>query len=96
MVIYYPYLICGKWWTFKSAKVNSLHKNAPRTELGRGAAMIVESLRLYYHLRCFRCYVCNVTLGNGTSGADVRVRGTKLHCAKCFSTDETGFKLTQI
>uniref|UniRef100_A0A0M3I599 LIM zinc-binding domain-containing protein n=1 Tax=Ascaris lumbricoides TaxID=6252 RepID=A0A0M3I599_ASCLU len=41
-------------------------------ELGRGAAMIIESLNLFYHLGCFRCYVCNRSLGNGTQGADVR------------------------
>merc|ERR1719195_949182 len=33
-------------------------------ELGRGAAMIIESLRLYYHLRCFKCCVCHIQLGN--------------------------------
>ena len=27
---------------------------------GRGAAMIIESLRLFYHLRCFQCCVCHV------------------------------------
>ncbi|KHJ80649.1 hypothetical protein OESDEN_19673, partial [Oesophagostomum dentatum] len=25
-------------------------------ELGRGAAMIIESLNLFYHLACFKCY----------------------------------------
>ena len=25
---------------------------------GRGAAMIIESLRLFYHIRCFKCCVC--------------------------------------
>uniref|UniRef100_A0A1I7WYX1 LIM zinc-binding domain-containing protein n=1 Tax=Heterorhabditis bacteriophora TaxID=37862 RepID=A0A1I7WYX1_HETBA len=32
-------------------------------ELGRGAAMIVESLNLFYHLACFKCYVCKTPLG---------------------------------
>ena len=33
-------------------------------ELGRGcAAMVVESLGLYYHINCFRCSVCNIQLG---------------------------------
>ena len=33
-------------------------------ELGKGcAAMVVESLSLYYHINCFRCSVCNVQLG---------------------------------
>lgn len=67
-------------------------------ELGRGAAMIVESLNLFYHLSCFRCYVCNMPLGSGQRGADVRVRGSKLHCQKCYFTDEriAGVKMSQI
>lgn len=33
-------------------------------ELGKGcAAMVVESLQLYYHINCFRCSVCNAQLG---------------------------------
>ncbi|XP_031621786.1 myb-like protein X isoform X3 [Contarinia nasturtii] len=57
-------------------------------ELGRGAAMIIESLRLFYHLDCFKCCVCRVQLGDGVSGADVRVRNQKLHCNNCFSSDD--------
>ena len=55
---------------------------------GRGAAMIIESLRLFYHLRCFKCCVCHVQLGNGNAGTDVRVRNNKLHCQNCYSNDE--------
>ncbi|KAH7731382.1 CRE-LIM-8 protein, partial [Aphelenchoides avenae] len=65
-------------------------------ELGRGAAMIIESLNLFYHLSCFRCYVCNAALGNGTRGADVRVRGVKLHCQRCYSNDAMGLKYSRI
>uniref|UniRef100_A0A915B815 LIM and calponin homology domains-containing protein 1 n=1 Tax=Parascaris univalens TaxID=6257 RepID=A0A915B815_PARUN len=65
-------------------------------ELGRGAAMIIESLNLFYHLGCFRCYVCNRSLGNGTQGADVRVRQSKLHCQTCYSNDEAGLKFSQV
>src|SRR5699024_9355650 len=33
-------------------------------ELGKGcAAMVIESLSLFYHINCFRCSVCNVQLG---------------------------------
>ena len=55
---------------------------------GRGAAMIIESLRLYYHLKCFQCCVCHIQLGNGSTGTDVRVRNNKLHCQNCYSNDE--------
>ncbi|CAG0894455.1 unnamed protein product, partial [Cyprideis torosa] len=57
-------------------------------ELGRGAAMIIESLRLFYHLGCFRCCVCEAPLGNGEAGADVRVRNNRLHCQNCYSNDQ--------
>lgn len=56
--------------------------------IGRGAAMIIESLRLFYHIPCFKCCVCGIQLGNGSAGADVRVRNHKLHCHNCYSNDE--------
>jgi hypothetical protein len=58
--------------------------------------MIIESLNLFYHLSCFRCYVCNTTLGNGNQGADVRVRDTKLHCQTCYSNDDDGMRYSQV
>jgi len=66
-----------------------------KEELGRGAAMIIESLRLFYHLRCFQCCVCHVQLGNGSAGTDVRVRNNKLHCQNCYSNDE-GLKFSKV
>ncbi|KAJ8708999.1 hypothetical protein PYW07_008825 [Mythimna separata] len=57
-------------------------------ELGRGAAMIIESLSLCYHVWCFTCAVCGARLGDGRAGADVRVRMHKLHCQHCYSSDD--------
>lgn len=57
-------------------------------ELGRGAAMIIESLRLFYHMECFKCCVCHIKLGDGLIGTDVRVRNHKLHCHNCYSSDD--------
>lgn len=57
-------------------------------ELGRGAAMIIESLCLFYHMDCFKCCVCHVQLGDGLMGTDVRVRNNKLHCHNCYSSDD--------
>jgi len=57
-------------------------------ELGKGAAMVIESLGLYYHTECFRCCVCHSLLSNGQMGADVRVRGNRLHCKNCYSNDD--------
>lgn len=66
-----------------------------KDELGRGAAMIIESLRLFYHIACFQCCVCSVQLGNGSAGTDVRVRNNKLHCQNCYSNDE-GLKFSKV
>ncbi|XP_045779337.1 LIM domain only protein 7 isoform X2 [Maniola jurtina] len=57
-------------------------------ELGRGAAMIIESLSLCYHVWCFTCAVCGAALGDGRAGADVRVRARRLHCHHCYSSDD--------
>ncbi|KRZ76900.1 LIM and calponin homology domains-containing protein 1 [Trichinella papuae] len=65
-------------------------------ELGHGAAMSIESLKLFYHLSCFKCYVCGVKLGDGAVGADVRVRCGKLHCQSCYSNDEAGYRLSEV
>ena len=55
---------------------------------GKGAAMVIESLGLYFHVECFRCCVCHSLLSNGQMGADVRVRGNRLHCKNCYSNDD--------
>lgn len=57
-------------------------------ELGRGAAMVIESLGLLYHIDCFKCCVCHTRLGDGFKGTDVRVRKYKLHCQNCFSSED--------
>ncbi|KAE9548108.1 hypothetical protein FO519_008682 [Halicephalobus sp. NKZ332] len=59
-------------------------------ELGRGSAMIIEALGLFYHINCFRCHVCDKALGTGNQTTDVRVRDGKLHCEKCYSNEEIG------
>uniref|UniRef100_A0A915IWE6 LIM zinc-binding domain-containing protein n=1 Tax=Romanomermis culicivorax TaxID=13658 RepID=A0A915IWE6_ROMCU len=53
--------------------------------LGHGAAMTIESLQLYFHITCFRCYVCQAALGDGSRGTDVRVKQGKLHCQECYN-----------
>jgi len=50
--------------------------------------MIIESLRLFYHIDCFKCCVCCIQLGDGLMGTDVRVRNGKLHCHSCYSSDD--------
>ncbi|VDP43537.1 unnamed protein product [Soboliphyme baturini] len=45
--------------------------------------MTINQLNLFYHLDCFRCYICNKQLGR-----DVRLRGEKLHCKTCYNSYE--------
>ncbi|XP_063571039.1 LIM domain only protein 7 isoform X20 [Pongo abelii] len=52
--------------------------------LGRGAAMIIESLGLCYHLHCFKCVACECDLGGSSSGAEVRIRNHQLYCNDCY------------
>nr|XP_014344802.1 PREDICTED: LIM domain only protein 7 isoform X5 [Latimeria chalumnae] len=53
--------------------------------LGKGAAMIIESLGLYYHLYCFKCVACKSDLGGSESGAEVRIRNNELYCNDCYT-----------
>uniref|UniRef100_A0A8D1NH96 LIM domain 7 n=1 Tax=Sus scrofa TaxID=9823 RepID=A0A8D1NH96_PIG len=52
--------------------------------LGKGAAMIIESLGLCYHLHCFKCVSCERDLGGSSSGAEVRIRNNQLYCNDCY------------
>ncbi|XP_012865736.1 PREDICTED: LIM domain only protein 7 isoform X1 [Dipodomys ordii] len=52
--------------------------------LGKGAAMIIESLGLCYHLHCFKCVSCECDLGGSSSGAEVRIRNHQLYCNDCY------------
>ncbi|XP_068399136.1 LIM and calponin homology domains-containing protein 1 isoform X8 [Eschrichtius robustus] len=52
--------------------------------LGKGAAMIIETLNLYFHIQCFRCGICKGQLGDAVSGTDVRIRSGLLNCNDCY------------
>ncbi|KAL1790477.1 LIM and calponin-likey domains-containing protein 1 isoform X3 [Sigmodon hispidus] len=52
--------------------------------LGKGAAMIIETLNLYFHIQCFRCGICKGQLGDSMSGTDVRIRNGLLNCTDCY------------
>ncbi|KAJ8384857.1 hypothetical protein AAFF_G00197670 [Aldrovandia affinis] len=52
--------------------------------LGKGAAMIIESLSLYFHIQCFKCGVCKGQLGDTSTGTDVRIRNGLLNCHQCY------------
>ncbi|XP_076846758.1 LIM and calponin homology domains-containing protein 1a isoform X4 [Brachyhypopomus gauderio] len=52
--------------------------------LGKGAAMIIETLGLYFHIQCFKCGVCRGLLGETSAGTDVRIRNGVLSCQDCY------------
>ncbi|XP_045423598.1 LIM domain only protein 7 isoform X11 [Lemur catta] len=58
--------------------------------LGKGAAMIIESLGLCYHLHCFKCVSCKCDLGGSSSGAEVRIRNHQLYCNDCYLRFKSG------
>lgn len=58
--------------------------------LGKGAAMIIETLGLCYHLHCFKCVSCERDLGGSSSGAEVRVRNHQLYCNDCYLRFKSG------
>ncbi|KAM9851351.1 LIM domain only protein 7 isoform 2-T2 [Aulostomus maculatus] len=60
------------------------------TPLGKGAAMIIESLGLCYHLSCFKCIDCKSSLGGSEAGAEVRIRNKQLYCNSCYMRFKTG------
>ncbi|XP_061548932.1 LIM domain only protein 7 isoform X3 [Phycodurus eques] len=60
------------------------------TALGKGAAMIIESLGLCYHLTCFKCIDCKSALGGSEAGAEVRIRNKQLYCNSCYVRFKTG------
>ncbi|XP_071335144.1 LIM domain only protein 7-like isoform X4 [Trachinotus anak] len=60
------------------------------TPLGKGAAMIIESLGLCYHLGCFKCIDCKSDLGGSQAGAEVRIRNKQLYCNSCYMRFKTG------
>ncbi|XP_041821991.1 LIM and calponin homology domains-containing protein 1-like isoform X4 [Chelmon rostratus] len=52
--------------------------------LGKGAAMIIDTLGLFFHMDCFKCGVCRGQLGDATAGTDVRIRNGLLSCHECY------------
>lgn len=55
------------------------------TALVKGAAMVIESLGLVYHLTCFKCINCkSELLGASEVGAEGRIRNLRLFCDSCY------------
>ncbi|XP_062243723.1 LIM and calponin homology domains-containing protein 1-like isoform X2 [Platichthys flesus] len=52
--------------------------------LGKGAAMIIDTLGLFFHIQCFKCGVCDGQLGDASAGTDVRIRNGQLSCYECY------------
>ncbi|XP_068430443.1 LIM domain only protein 7-like [Clinocottus analis] len=52
--------------------------------LGIGAAMVIETLGLCFHLACFQCVGCHRHLGRTETGVQVRIQNRKPHCEPCY------------
>ncbi|XP_078720882.1 LIM domain only protein 7 [Lampetra fluviatilis] len=63
-----------------------------QSSVGKGAAMFIESLNVYFHLECFKCGVCGGGLTTMGSGVDVRLRSGRLHCHECFTRADNGLQ----
>ncbi|KAF1443996.1 LIM and calponin homology domains-containing protein 1, partial [Spheniscus demersus] len=61
--------------------------------LGKGAAMIIETLGLYFHIQCFRCGICKGQLGDAASGTDVRIRNGLLNCTDCYIRSRSKYQI---
>ncbi|XP_057402910.1 LIM and calponin homology domains-containing protein 1 isoform X5 [Balaenoptera acutorostrata] len=64
--------------------------------LGKGAAMIIETLNLYFHIQCFRCGICKGQLGDAVSGTDVRIRNGILNCNDCYTRSRSAGQPTTL
>ncbi|XP_026555829.1 LIM and calponin homology domains-containing protein 1 [Pseudonaja textilis] len=64
--------------------------------LGKGAAMIIESLGLYFHIQCFRCGICKGQLGDAATGTDVRIKNSLLTCSDCYIKSRTAGQPTTL
>ncbi|KAM8847702.1 LIM and calponin homology domains-containing protein 1-like isoform 1-T1 [Synchiropus picturatus] len=64
--------------------------------LGKGAAMIIETLSLYFHINCFKCGVCKGQLGDTSTGTDVRIRNGLLNCHPCYVRSRTAGQPTML
>nr|XP_056711072.1 LIM and calponin homology domains-containing protein 1 [Euleptes europaea] len=64
--------------------------------LGKGAAMIIETLGLYFHIQCFRCGICKGQLGDAAIGTDVRIRNGLLNCNDCYIRSRTAGQPTTL
>ncbi|XP_053734570.1 LIM and calponin homology domains-containing protein 1-like isoform X3 [Synchiropus splendidus] len=64
--------------------------------LGKGAAMIIETLSLYFHINCFKCGVCKGQLGDTSTGTDVRIRNGLLNCHPCYIRSRTAGQPTML
>ncbi|XP_075890764.1 uncharacterized protein LOC142893754 isoform X4 [Nelusetta ayraudi] len=52
--------------------------------LGKGAAMNIDTLGLFFHMQCFKCGGCSRQMGDATAGTDVRIRNGHLSCHECY------------
>ncbi|XP_019956176.2 sciellin isoform X1 [Paralichthys olivaceus] len=48
------------------------------------AKMVLDDLKINCHATCFKCEVCNCTLGNMKAGDNIWIYKRMVHCENCF------------
>ncbi|KAF8359106.1 lim-8 [Pristionchus pacificus] len=62
-------------------------------QLGNGSAMIIASIGLSFHIQCFTCSQCALSLDkSGSEGAQVQLDGGRLKCIPCYNSSSLSIR----
>ncbi|XP_070607684.1 sciellin [Erythrolamprus reginae] len=56
-----------------------------RKPLGTDTKMILETLQICCHARCFKCEICKASLENLEAGDSIWIYKDRVHCSPCYS-----------
>ncbi|XP_030613931.1 sciellin isoform X3 [Archocentrus centrarchus] len=81
---------------YSSSSVKSVYASPERTVLEKDlcttcrkpftvdAKMVLDDIKIKCHASCFKCEVCNITLGNLKAGDSLWIYKRMVHCENCF------------
>lgn len=73
--------------TFVHGKNNHVVCEYCGTTIEKSPSMFVAEVNKYWHVHCFQCVVCQANF-NEHSGHMLHITDSRLHCERCFITDE--------
>ena len=53
-------------------------------------SMYMVELDKYWHMKCFRCAMCNKMFNSPESQTGMRITADILHCESCFVSEDGG------